>query len=74
VLICAPLDQLEDDIAAMRAAMAAASRIVLDGFELRSDAAPVRYPDHYQDPRGTAMWQQVMNLIATSATAKEAAA
>ena len=34
VLICAPLDRLEADIAATRAAMAEASRFVLAGFEL----------------------------------------
>jgi hypothetical protein len=73
VLICAPLDQLEDDIAAMRAAMADASRLVLDGFELRSDASRVLYPDRYQDSRGVAMWQQVMNLIATTMAKEEAA-
>src|SRR5262249_37713169 len=66
VLICAPLDRLDEDIAIMRAAMTTASRIVLDGFELCSDAARVLYPDHYQDPRGVAMWRQVMNLIAAS--------
>jgi hypothetical protein len=74
VLICAPLDRLEGDIADMRAAMAAASRIVLDGFELRSDAAHVLYPDRYRDPRGVAMWQQVMSLIATNSMAKDEAA
>jgi hypothetical protein len=63
VLICAPLDRLEDDIAAMRAAMAEASRIVLAGFELRSDATRVCYPDRFQDPRGIAMWDKVVNLI-----------
>jgi hypothetical protein len=34
VLICAPLDRLEADIAAMRTAMAEAARLVLAGFEL----------------------------------------
>jgi hypothetical protein len=63
VLICAPLDRLEDDIASMRAAMAEASKIVLAGFELRTDAMRVRYPDRYQDPRGTEMWKRVIELI-----------
>jgi DNA polymerase I-like protein with 3'-5' exonuclease and polymerase domains len=63
VLISAPLDRLEDDIASMRAAMADASRIVLTGFELRTDATRIRYPDRYQDPRGTAMWDRVIQLI-----------
>ena len=37
VLIAAPLDQLDPDIERMQAAMAKASRVVLDGFELRTD-------------------------------------
>jgi hypothetical protein len=63
-LICAPLDRLDADIAAMRAAMAEASRIVLNGFELRTDVHVVRYPDRYMDPRGAVMWARVQDLIA----------
>ena len=63
-LICAPLDRLDADIAAMRAAMAEASRIVLNGFELRTDVHVVRYPDRYMDPRGAVMWACVQDLIA----------
>jgi DNA polymerase I len=64
VLICAPLDRLEEDIAVMRAAMAEASRIVLGGFELRTDVQRFCYPDRFFDPRGDRMWRQVMSLIA----------
>jgi DNA polymerase I len=64
VLICAPLDRLDDDIAGMRAAMAEASRIVLGGFELRTDVNVIRYPDRYTDPRGKVTWDRVMKLIA----------
>jgi hypothetical protein len=63
VLIAAPVGQLDHDIESMKAAMAKASRLVLDGFELRTDVNVVRHPDRYQDPRGTAMWQRVMELI-----------
>src|SRR6516225_2046040 len=38
VLICAPLDRLDANIAGMRTAMAEASRAVLGGFELGTDA------------------------------------
>jgi DNA polymerase I len=55
VLICAPLNRLDADIAGMRAAMAEASRIVLNGFELGTDVSIVRYPDRYADKRGTRM-------------------
>jgi hypothetical protein len=63
VVICAPLDRLEADVARMQEAMAEASHIVLNGFELGTDAQIVRYPDRYMDERGAVMWDRVMNLI-----------
>jgi DNA polymerase I len=63
VLICAPLGRLGADIAGMRAAMAEASRVVLNGFELGTDVAIVRYPDRYSDKRGVKMWAEVTSLI-----------
>jgi DNA polymerase I len=63
VLICAPLDRLEQDIATMRAAMAEASRVVLNGFELRTDVMRVDYPERFRDPRGDVMWTKVTELI-----------
>jgi DNA polymerase I len=73
VMICAPLDRLDADVERMRACMAKASRIVLAGFELRTDVHPVRYPDHYSDPRGTVMWERVMRLITAREGAKREA-
>jgi DNA polymerase-1 len=63
VLICAPLNCLDADVARMQQVMAEASRIVLAGFELGTDAKIVRYPDRYMDDRGTVMWDRVMKLI-----------
>jgi hypothetical protein len=63
VLICAPLDRLDGDIAAMRTAMAEASRAVLNGSELGTDATVVRHPRRYADKRGTRMWDEVTSLI-----------
>jgi hypothetical protein len=63
VLICAPLDCLDQHIARMRAAMADASRVVLSGFELGTDVSTVRYPDRYSDKRGVKMWNEVTSLI-----------
>src|SRR5262249_11023677 len=71
VLICAPLDRLDADIAAMRAAMAEASRLVLDGFELGTDVKTVAWPDRYMDPRGVVMWDRVVGLIAAAAENKD---
>ena len=46
--------------------MAEASKVVLAGFELATDAHVTCYPDRFRDPggRGDVMWQQVMALIA----------
>ncbi len=63
VLICAPLEHLEADVASMRGAMAEASGVVLNGFELGTDAELVRWPDRYMDPRGAVMWAKVMELL-----------
>jgi DNA polymerase family A len=62
-LICAPIDQIDAQVAAMRAAMAEASRAVLSGFELRTDVKIVQWPDRYMDQRGVVMWQRVMGLL-----------
>ncbi|EIC21446.1 DNA polymerase [Thiorhodovibrio frisius] len=64
VLIEAPLGALDDTIAQAQALMAEASRIVLDGFVLRTDAEVVRHPQRYQDERGVAMWERVLGLLA----------
>ena len=47
----------------MRSYMAEASRIVLAGFELRTDATIVHYPNRYADPRGAVMWDRVLKLV-----------
>jgi len=63
ILICAPLERLEQDIATARAAMAEASRAVLSGFGLGTEVKRVHYPDRYMDKRGIKMWQTVCGLI-----------
>ena len=63
LLIEAPVDRIEATVAATQAAMLEASQIVLDGFELRTDAEIVRYPDRYVDGRGKKMWSEVMGIL-----------
>jgi DNA polymerase-1 len=63
VMICAPFHRFDADIATARAAMAEASRIVLDGFELRTEVSGVTWPHRYSDPRGTRMWNTVTRLM-----------
>jgi len=63
VLIAAPIGEIEAAVAVTREAMAEASRIVLDGFEVRTDAKVTRYPQRFTDPRGRGMWGVVNQLI-----------
>jgi hypothetical protein len=63
VLIRAPLERLNADVAGMREVMREASNIVLAGFELRTEKHTVQYPERYSDKRGTIMWDQVMRLL-----------
>jgi DNA polymerase-1 len=74
VLVTAPLDQLDHHVAVTRSAMAEASRIVLNGFELRTDTSFVKFPGRYSDPRGAVMWNRVMKLIAVQEGVKQLAA
>jgi hypothetical protein len=62
-LMTAPEDQIEEHVAALQSAMAEASRIILHGFELRSDAKIIRCGERYSDPRGVAMWGRVTKLL-----------
>jgi DNA polymerase-1 len=63
VVICAPLDRLAGDVAATEAAMREASRVVLFGFELDTEATVIEWPARYADPRGERMWRIVTQLV-----------
>jgi DNA polymerase I len=63
LLIAAPIDRIDDGVAQTRAAMAEASRVVLDGFEVRTEAKVTRYPHQFVDKRGAQMWRVVTQLI-----------
>jgi hypothetical protein len=63
VLIEAPVDKIEADVALMREIMRRASRLVLGAHELRTDVKIVRYPDRYSDKRGAKIWAEVTELL-----------
>jgi hypothetical protein len=63
LLIEAPADGIAEAVAATQEAMQEASKLVLPGFPLRTDARLVRYPDRYSDPRGERFWRTVWELI-----------
>jgi hypothetical protein len=69
VLIEAPIERIEADVALMREIMRRASRIVLNDdasgtHELRTDANMVRHPDRYADKRGKDIWAYVLKHLA----------
>jgi DNA polymerase I len=80
VLIASRLEDLEANVAGMRAAMAEASRAVLSGFELTTDCLDefdehgkhiefphiIRHPRRYMDSRGAVMWDRVTKLLGQS--------
>jgi DNA polymerase-1 len=63
LLVEAPINQIEEVVIATQKAMADASRLVLDGFELRSEAKIFAHPDRFTDPRGESMWAKVWEII-----------
>src|SRR5262249_39980389 len=52
IAIEAPAGSVGEAVVQLQACMAEASRAVLDGFELRSDAEVVLWPERYRDERG----------------------
>ena len=64
LLIEAPIDQIDADVAALKQCMADASELVLgQGRVCRVDAEIIRYPDRFMDENGAAMWEQVMGIL-----------
>jgi DNA polymerase-1 len=79
VLIEAPIERIEADVALMQEIMRRASRIVLNSdasgtHELRTDAKIIRYPDRYTDKRGEDIWAYVLKHLAEYRKQQEAAA
>lgn len=55
-------DEIEHAVQLTQRAMRKASEIVLEGFSLRSKAQRViRYPEHFPESRGAAMWSWVQD-------------
>jgi DNA polymerase-1 len=73
VSVCAPVDDavlveadaglIDDTVATTRAAMAAASRVVLGGLEIDTDVELIEWPNRYADPRGAVMWERVSEIL-----------
>jgi DNA polymerase-1 len=67
LLIEAPIDRIEADVALTQEIMRRAARVVLKttdaACDLRTDATIVRFPDRYADKRGVQVWADVLDLL-----------
>ncbi|MBX9653619.1 DNA polymerase I [bacterium] len=63
VLVEADLSEIDQTVERTRRIMEEASRIVLGGFTIGTDAKVIRFPDRYMDPRGEAMWNVVSDIV-----------
>ena len=63
LLIEAPEDEIDAAVCLTRRLMGQASRVVLSGFEVRTDVKIVRHPNRWVDPRGALMWEKICSLI-----------
>ena len=64
LLIEAPSDQIDADVAKLKECMSQASEEVLGkGKICRVDADIVKYPDRYMDEQGQEMWDKIMSLL-----------
>ena len=68
VLIEGPAEEIDAVVEKTRAAMADASRVVLAGFEIGTDAKIVRWPGRYVDESGAEFWDTVLRIAGPPAT------
>ena len=71
VLIEAGEQEIEAVAKQAKNLMARASRVILDGFEIRTDVDIIRYPGRYDDDRVGDMWNRVMGLLEQIENASE---
>lgn len=63
LLVEGSIETIKETVKETREIMSEASKLVLDEFELRTDAKTFAYPDHYHDERGKAMEETIGKLM-----------
>ena len=63
VLIEAKADDADKVAEEAAAIMQEASRVVLNGFTIRTEAKIIRFGQRYEDERGLKMWRKVFELV-----------
>ena len=52
-------DGHEEELGQVRRLMEKAGRVITGGMTIRTDAELVMPGEHFEDPRGTAMWEAI---------------
>lgn len=63
VLVQSEASRIDEVVARTRHHMGRAARIVLAGFDIRTDADVIAHPERLRDERGAAMWRTVSRLL-----------
>jgi len=63
VLIEADIEEIDAVVERAREIMGRASRAILNGFEVRTEANIIRYPDRFEDGRGGPIWNLLMETL-----------
>jgi hypothetical protein len=61
-MILSPTDRIDDSMLSLSGCMRRASRVVLQGFELRLDPKVIRHPQRYEtDERSRQQWDDLIH-------------
>jgi DNA polymerase I-like protein with 3'-5' exonuclease and polymerase domains len=73
IKVCAPVhdallieaadDEIENAVQLTQDIMGKASRAVLNGTTVQTDAKIIRYPDRYEEDRGAVIWHKLQSLL-----------
>lgn len=63
IVVEASVEKINEVVAETQNLMCEASKLVLDGFPLRTEAKIVNYPNRYIDDKGLSMWNEIQNIL-----------
>jgi hypothetical protein len=63
LLIESSAERIDEDVRTTQEVMRVASRVILDGFELETDATVVSWPDRFEEEGGREMWDTVVGIL-----------
>lgn len=62
-LVEAPIEQIDEVVQRTQAIMGRAAKLILNGFEVRSEALVISYPQRWVQPKGQCLWDAAMEFV-----------